>query len=163
MAEQQEGPEEFNQPPSFFPYDELADLPPGDLGEPVEVSVEGVFFAESDPNPQRYVLLTDGDRRLPILIGLFEATAITVALEDAQSDRPMTHDLMRALIDRLAGKVEKIVIDDVFNKVYYAKIFLQHNGETSEIDCRPSDAIALALRTDSPIFVRQGIMSQGFE
>lgn len=163
MAEHQEGPEEFDQPPAFFPYDELGDLPSTDLGEPVEVSVEGVFFAESDPNPQRYVLLTDGERRLPILIGLFEATAITVALEDSQSDRPMTHDLMKVLLERMDGRVEKIIIDDVWNKVYYAKIHLNHSGEVSEIDCRPSDAIALALRTESPIFVRQGIMSQGFE
>lgn len=163
MADESDLPEDFERPPSFFPYEDGDSPSSEDYGEPVEVTVEGVYFAESKGDVQRFVLLTDGSRKLPISIGGFEAAAIRYPLEDAKPDRPMTHDLMRGLIERLGGHIERIVIDDIWNKTYYAKIHLRQGNETSEIDCRPSDAIALALRYGSPIYVCDGILDQGFE
>jgi bifunctional DNase/RNase len=155
-------PGEFESPPSFFPYDEESpiDHHPGDYGEPVEVQVEAVFMAQSGDQVQRFVLLSDGERKLPIVIGPFEATSITLALEGQHPDRPMTHDLMRNLIERLDGSVDRIVIDDLWGTTYYAKIYVKHAGEEKEIDSRPSDAIALAVRFEAPIFVADGILEQ---
>lgn len=164
MAEENEDEarDESELPPSFFPFDGDDDLisEPFDLGEPVEVSVEGVFFAESGSNVSRFVLLTDGERKLPIVIGAPEAVSISIPLEGSQTDRPLTHDLLRTILEKLGGHVTKIVIDDIWNKTYYAKIFIQHGKNFLEIDSRPSDAIALALRCEIPIYVRDGILDQ---
>jgi bifunctional DNase/RNase len=154
---------EFEKPPSFFPYDDESPIEehPGDYGDPVEVQVEAVFMAQSGNDIQRFVLLSDGERKLPIVIGPFEATAITLALEGQQPDRPMTHDLMRTMIERLDARIDRIVIDDLWGSTYYAKIYLSHDDEESEIDSRPSDAIALAIRFEAPIYVADGILDQG--
>lgn len=160
--ERQEEPEDLDRPPSFFPYeDETLGVEPAlDPGEPVEVKVEAVFAAQSGQNIQRFVLLSDGTRKLPIVIGGFEASAITYPLEGQQPDRPMTHDLMRNLLERLGGVVKQVLIDDLWGSTYYAKIVMEHNGEEMVIDSRPSDAIALAIRVDAPIFVADGILDQ---
>ena len=153
---------EFEKPPAFFPYEESSpiDHHPGDYGEPVEVQVEAVFMAQSGEQIQRFVLLSDGERKLPILIGPFEATSITLALEGQQPDRPLTHDLTRNIIDKLEGNVDRIVIDDLWGSTYYAKIYIRRGEEEVEIDSRPSDAIALAVRFEAPIFVADGILEQ---
>ena len=106
------------------------------------------------------VILKDleGKRHLPILIGPFEATAIALALEGTQVPRPLSHDLMKSLIEALDARVERIVIDDIKENTFYAKVVLQHDGEALEIDARPSDSIALALRTNAPIFVSEQII-----
>lgn len=164
MAEPHEQPDDFENPPSFFPFGEgeeiFNDFEPG---EPVEVSVEGVFFTETQNSIQRFVLLSDGERKLPILIGAFEAQAIIMELEDNKADRPMPHDLIKAIIDRLSATIERIVIDDVWKKTYYAKLHIHHEGTTTELDCRPSDAIAVALRFGAPIYVCDGILRQETE
>lgn len=158
---EEEGPEAFDTPPAFFPIGgPEIDREILDLGEPIEVVVEGVFFAEMPGSASRFVLLSDGKRKLPILIGAFEAYAIGTPLEGAQPDRPSTHDLMKSLLDRLGATVNRVVIDDIWNTTYYAKIYVQDGELELEIDSRPSDAIALALRTASPIFVRDGILNQ---
>ena len=160
--EHPEEPEDLDRPPSFFPYE---DEPPGgetvvEPGDPIEVKVEAVFAAQSGQNIQRFVLLSDGTRKLPIVIGGFEASAITYPLEGQQPDRPMTHDLMRNLLDRLGADVKQVLIDDLWGSTYYAKIIVEHKGEEMIIDSRPSDAIALAIRMDAPIFVADGILDQ---
>lgn len=162
--EHPEDPEDMEKPPSFFPIGD-SDEPPTDidLGEPVEVVVEGVFFTESPGNVQRFVLLSDGSRKLPILIGGFEAMAINLPLDGMQPDRPMTHDLIRSLIERLGATVERVLIDDIWSKTYYAKLYISQGKNEMEVDCRPSDAIALALRAEAPIFVRDGILNQTAE
>ncbi len=157
-------PEGLDKPPSFFPYDEEnPERTPGNLGEPVEVTVEGVFVATSNGIVQRFVLLANGDRKVPILIGPFEATSISMCLEGSTPDRPITHDLMKTIIDRLGADVDRIVIDDLWSTTYYAKIYLRKDEEEMEIDSRPSDAIAIAVRCEAPIFVAEGILEQGFE
>lgn len=165
MSEEFEGEngEGFEQPPAFFPYDNGDARERADLGELVEVQIEGVFAAESSGAISRFVLVNDGERRLPILIGPFEAQAISLPLEGSRPDRPMTHDLIRNLLDRLDCIVDRVVIDDLWNTIYYAKVYIKKGKEEMEIDARPSDAIALAVRFDAPIFVADGILDMALE
>ena len=100
----------------------------------------------------------DGSHYLSILIGPFEATAIALALEGAAVPRPLSHDLMRAIIDTLAGKLEQVVIYDIRDATFFAKLIVRVDGKIEEIDARPSDGIALALRTQSPIYVADKIV-----
>jgi bifunctional DNase/RNase len=100
----------------------------------------------------------DGSHYLPILIGPFEATAIALALEGAPVPRPLSHDLMRLLLDTLGAKLEQIVIHDIRESTFFAKLIVRVNGEVHEIDARPSDGIALALRAQAPIYVADKIV-----
>lgn len=100
----------------------------------------------------------DGKRYLPILIGPFEATAIALALEGTPVPRPLSHDLMKSIIESLKAKVLRIIIHDIHDNTFYAKVVLETSNGTLEIDARPSDSIALALRTNSPIFVSERII-----
>ncbi len=100
----------------------------------------------------------DGNRRLPIMIGHFEAQAIGLELEGSKPPRPLTHDLLKIIIDELGGSVTEITINELYNNTFYAKIIIEVSTLTNEIDARPSDAIALALRTDAPIYVADSVM-----
>lgn len=156
-----EGAEDLNLPPSFFPLDSGASFrETGNMGELVSCQIEGIYEAESQNNKSRFVLLTDGERRLPISIGGFEATAITLPLENARPDRPLTHDLIRNILERLEINLDRIVIDDLWNGIYYAKLYIKRGKEEMEIDARPSDAIALAVRFNAEIYVADGILDQ---
>jgi uncharacterized protein len=101
---------------------------------------------------------TDGKRFLPILIGPFEATAIALALEGAPVPRPLTHDLMRTVFETLDARLEQVVIHDIRESTFFAKLIVRTNGELQEIDARPSDGIALALRMSAPIYVSDKIV-----
>lgn len=100
----------------------------------------------------------DGKRFLPILIGPFEATAIALALEGSPVPRPLTHDLMRTIIESLDGRLEQVVIHDIRESTFFAKLVVRKNGELQEIDARPSDGIAVALRMSAPIYVADKIV-----
>jgi uncharacterized protein len=159
-----EDPEDLEQPPPFFPYDgSLPPREPGSMGQLVEVQIVGVFAHEANGNISRFVLLTDGERRVPILIGPFEAQAIQLVLEGTRPDRPMTHDLIRNMLDRIDATIDRAVIDDFWNTIYYAKLYVQSGGQEVEIDARPSDAIAIAIRFEAPIFVAEGILDAAME
>jgi bifunctional DNase/RNase len=161
MAEEYEGGEDENleQPPSFFPYSgNAASRESATNGELVEVNVQGVFGAENNGRISHFVLLTDGVRKLPIVIGTAESSSILTVLEQKRPERPNTHDLIRKLLDRLDSEVVRAVIDDSLNSVYYAKLYVTAGGEEIEIDCRPSDAIAIALRFDAQIFVADQLL-----
>lgn len=159
MAEEfPEDPEGLDRPPPFFPYEGDEPIERVDRGEPIECAIEGVFGYESNGNIQRFVLLSDGERKVPILIGPFEAQAISLPLDGTTPDRPMTHDLMRNIIDRLGCELVRVVIDDLWSTTYYAKLYLRRGEEEMEIDSRPSDAIALAVRFEAPIYVTEGIL-----
>ncbi|MDR7487065.1 MAG: bifunctional nuclease family protein [Armatimonadota bacterium] len=108
------------------------------------------------------VLLVDEDETiaLPIWIGQAEAMAIAMRLQSVQPPRPMTHDLLARVLEQLATKVLKVVVSDVRDATYYAEIHLSRNGAAYVIDSRPSDAIALALRADAPIFVEDKVAAQ---
>jgi bifunctional DNase/RNase len=107
------------------------------------------------------VILRDkeGSRVLPIWVGLFEANAIALQIENVATPRPMTHDLLRNVIRDLDATVQKIVVCDLQDNTFYALIYLSRHGETLAIDARPSDAIALALRTSAPIFVEDSVIT----
>jgi len=140
---------------------EIENRQPRDLDEK-EVKVVGVYeHQEQGLPPAAFVLLRDNrGRQVLIWIGRFEAYAISLALEGATLDRPMTHDLMKTLLERLGHKVERIVIDDLWQDTYYAKITVTLNGNTIDIDSRPSDAIALALRMKAPIYMAESVLQQ---
>jgi bifunctional DNase/RNase len=100
----------------------------------------------------------NGNRRLPIIIGAFEAQAIALEIEGIKPPRPLTHDLLKSVIDNLSAAVQEIIIDELRENTFYAKVVLEMAGLTNEIDARPSDAIALAVRTQSPIYVNEMVM-----
>ena len=110
----------------------------------------------------RIVILkdTNSDRYLPIWIGPCEADAITIELQEMPPQRPLTHDLLKSMIRELGGKVVNILINDLRHDVYYARIVIDLGGKQIEVDSRPSDAIALAVRTKVPIFVAETVMER---
>lgn len=122
----------------------------------MKVDKLGIDLLTHDP----VVILKDleGKRFLPILIGPFEATSIALALEGASVPRPLSHDLMRTLLETLDAHLEQIVIHDIRESTFFAKLIVRTNGELQEIDARPSDGIALALRMQAPIFVSDKII-----
>ncbi len=100
----------------------------------------------------------NGNRRLPIIIGAFEAQAIALEIEGIKPPRPLTHDLLKQVLDNLGAAVMEVVIDELRENTFYAKIILEVSALTNEVDARPSDAIALAVRTQSPIYVAEKVM-----
>jgi bifunctional DNase/RNase len=110
----------------------------------------------------RVVILkeVEGERHLPIWIGPFEAEAIAMELQSIQSSRPLPYDLLRSVIGELGAEVRRIVITEITNDVFYARIVLDSQGSSVEIDSRPSDAIALAVRVKVPIFVDDSVMER---
>lgn len=103
------------------------------------------------------------EKLLPIWVGIFEANAIAVKMENVESPRPMTHDLLRNIFHALNCSVKRIEINNLQNNTYYANIIIEKAGKELAIDSRPSDAIALALRTESPIFVAQSVLQKAYE
>ena len=126
----------------------------------LEMSVDSIRV--SPMNYQRVVILRqkESDRYLPIWIGPAEADAIAVKLQDLSVPRPLTHDLLRTVIDTLGGEVQHILVSDLQNDTFFAKIIIQMNGDLKEIDSRPSDAMALAVRTQAPIFADETVMEK---
>ena len=126
----------------------------------VEMKIKGLMI---DPITQMPIIILRDPKSnsvLPIWVGIFEANAIALQIEKIASPRPMTHDLLKSIIGRLHAKVEKILVSDLRENTFYAKIFVQSNGRSMEIDSRPSDAIALALRTGAPIFVEETVIEK---
>ena len=113
-------------------------------------------------NYQRVVILKekDSDRYLPIWIGPAEADAIAVKLQDISVPRPLTHDLLRSVIDTLGASVNHILVSDLESDTFYAKIIVSVNGRSVEIDSRPSDAIALAVRAKVPIYAEEKVLDK---
>lgn len=110
----------------------------------------------------RVVVLREADSRkyIPIWIGAFEADAIALALQGHEPQRPMTHDLLKAVFGELGAAISHIVVNDIHDSTFYARIVVEQGSHTIEIDARPSDAIALAVRTDVPIYVEQHVLDQ---
>ncbi|MFH1538604.1 MAG: bifunctional nuclease family protein [bacterium] len=131
------------------------------MSEPVEVEVHCVRFDVVNKIP--VVLLKDAEKQrfLPIWIGMFEATQIEIAIEKIPVPRPMSHDLMKSILDTFKLKLDHIVVHDIVEGTFYAKLILHDSaGQTIEVDARPSDAIALSLRTQTPIFVADHILNE---
>jgi bifunctional DNase/RNase len=124
----------------------------------IEVIIDSIRI--SLVSQQRIVVLKeiDGERQLPIWIGPCEADAITVELQDVRVARPLTPDLLKTVIDTMGGKVSHILVKELNDTVFHARLFIDQGGEVLEIDCRPSDAIALAVRVKAPIFIAPEVM-----
>lgn len=124
----------------------------------IETTVESIRVSLVTQN--RVVILkeVDGPRHLPIWIGAYEAEAIALELQGVTPTRPLPYDLMRTLIDELGANIDQIAIERLDDQVFYAQIVLSIADRTVEIDARPSDAIALAVRTETRIFVDEGVM-----
>lgn len=141
------------------PVDELEERRARTLNEK-ETRVVGVYQA---PGGSAFVLLRDNrSRNLPIWIDETQAVSISLALSDGTAPaRPMSHDLMKLLIQKLGGSIEYVLVDDLYNNVYYAKVALRIGDRREEIDCRPSDAIALGVRFRVPIYVADHVLEEG--
>lgn len=126
----------------------------------IEVAIDSIRV--SLMNYQRVVILREktADRYLPIWIGPAEADAIAAKLQGVKLERPLTHDLLRSMIEALGAKVNSINIFDLKNDVFYAKIVLNVDGGQIEVDSRPSDALALAVRVEVPIYVDEAVMDK---
>ena len=124
----------------------------------IEMTIKGLMVDPITNTPIVILRDKDGQRVLPIWVGIFEANAIALQIENISTPRPMTHDLLRNVIQDLKATVQKIVVCDLQDNTFYALIYLARNGDTLAIDARPSDAIALALRTRAPIFVEDTVI-----
>jgi hypothetical protein len=129
---------------------------------PVPVRVKGVYIAESEgSSPSPVVLLEDeGARIVPIFVGLSEAVSIHHALSGELSPRPMTHDLFISVLECLSASITNVLIDDLEEGIYYARLTIKSDGKQSEIDARPSDCLALALRSHAPIEVQEKVVRE---
>jgi len=134
-----------------------ADEPEGIM---IEVLIDSIRV--SMMNYQRVVILKEktADRYLPIWIGPAEADAIAVKLQGVSVARPLTHDLLSSIIDALGAKVHSITVSDLKNDTFFAKITLNIDGGQMEVDSRPSDALALAVRVDAPIYVEESVLDR---
>lgn len=126
----------------------------------IKVSIDSIRV--SLMSQLRVVILKEpiSGRYLPIFIGPCEAEAIAVRLQEMAVERPLTHDLLKSVIGELGGQVKHIVVNDLRQDTFFAQILIEQNGQTRTIDSRPSDAIALAVRLDVPIFVEENVMEQ---
>ncbi|GJM45206.1 MAG: hypothetical protein DHS20C21_20480 [Gemmatimonadota bacterium] len=129
----------------------------------IEMTVSGLGIDDRTHTPVVFLKEKGGQRTLPIWIGPSEASSIAMELTGRKFQRPLTHDLLRTTIEGLGGVVPKVAIVDLQEKTYFARIFLEREGELITIDARPSDSIALALRMQSAIFVKEDLLRDGDE
>ena len=127
-----------------------------------KIQCEILGLSSSPSTGGAYAILlkeVSGSRRLPIIIGAFEAQAIALEIEGIKPPRPLTHDLLKNFLDNVGASVIEVLIDELRENTFYAKIILEMSTLTNEIDARPSDAIALAVRAQSPIYVAESVMN----
>lgn len=129
-----------------------------EFNDMVEMKVEGLVFDPLTNTPIIILKDSEGGKSLPIWVGYPEATAIALEMESVAPPRPMTHDLIKNLLSGLNASINYIVVSDLKNNTFYAVISLNTSGETVEVDSRPSDAIAVALRVNAPIFVMRSVL-----
>ena len=126
----------------------------------IEMELSRIIINET--SDQHIIVLKErhGHRSFPIVIGIVEVFAIDRRLKGIKPPRPMTHDLLEGIIEGLGAKIEKIVINDLRNHTFFAKIYLSMNGRTVEVDSRPSDAIALGTASNTPIYVAEHVLEE---
>lgn len=146
-------------PPGTVPPAQLAQSPaPAPTPAMPEMQIDGIMASQAGP----YVQLSEkaGDRVLPIWIGLLEARAIALKLDEVPISRPLTPDLLDSIIEQLGGRVEHVIVSGLVEGTFYAQIVITQNGETRWVDSRPSDALALALRAGVPIFADESVLEE---
>jgi bifunctional DNase/RNase len=127
---------------------------------PVQMELRRIIISEVDEQQIIVLRELDGERSFPIVIGIFEATSIDRRVKGVPSPRPLTHDLVANVIDQLGGELQDIVISDLRDHTYFAKLRVRMNGELVDVDCRPSDAIALAVTAKVPIYVNEEVLAE---
>ena len=131
-----------------------------DSNPELRVEIKGLMLDPASNIPIVILRDTESQLFLPIWIGVFEANAIALRIEGVEPPRPMTHDLLRLVLEQLGASVEKIVISDLRESTFFALIHLRQGGQSVAVDARPSDAIALALRTEAPIYVLRSVLDK---
>jgi uncharacterized protein len=128
----------------------------------VAVQMELTRIIISENNEQQIIFLkeVDGERTFPIVIGIFEATSIDRRVKGLPAPRPLTHDLLASTIELLEGELQDIFISELRDHTYFAKLRIRHRGELIEVDSRPSDAIAVAVTVDVPIYVAEDVLNE---
>ena len=124
----------------------------------VQMELARIIISENDDQQIIVLKETDGDRHFPIVIGINEAAAIDRRLKKHPTPRPPTHELLASVIEHLGGKVEKVVVNDLRNRTFFAILYIRQGDKVVEVDSRPSDAIALGIGTGVPIFVEQKVL-----
>ncbi|HEY8056761.1 MAG TPA: bifunctional nuclease family protein [Terriglobales bacterium] len=124
----------------------------------VEMKIRGLMMDASTNTPIVILKDKDGTTVLPIWVGIYEANAIALEIEKVATPRPMTHDLIKEFLTGFNASLRKVVVNELRDDTFYAVLWLEHNGETMTLDARPSDALALALRLDCPIFVEDEVL-----
>ncbi len=124
----------------------------------IEMTIKGLMIDPITNMPIVILKDKEGERVLPMWVGVFEANAIALQIENISTPRPMTHDLLRNILNEIEADVQRIVVCELRDNTFYAMIYLNRGDETMAVDARPSDAIALALRTKSPIFVEDTVV-----
>lgn len=133
---------------------------PGNAAVPVQMELSRIIISENNEQQIIYLREVDGERSFPIVIGLFEATSIDRRIRGQSTTRPMTHDLLASAIEHLGGEVQDIYISELRDHTYFAKLRIKHDGELIEVDSRPSDAIAVAVTVDAPIYVAEDVLEE---
>ncbi|HLW99178.1 MAG TPA: bifunctional nuclease family protein [Candidatus Acidoferrales bacterium] len=124
----------------------------------VEMKIRGLMMDPSTNTPIVVLKDSQGSAILPIWVGIYEANAIALEIEKVQTPRPMTHDLLKNVLLGLNVRVQKVVVNELRDDTFFALIWVERDGQTMSIDSRPSDALALALRVDCPIFVEEQVL-----
>lgn len=126
----------------------------------VRMELARILIRETDDTHVVELREVDGERVFPIVIGLHEAAAIERRLMGQDPPRPQTHELLASVIEQLDGKIERVVISDLRDHTFFARLMIRQNGQVVDIDSRPSDAIALGVATDVPIFVEEHVLDE---
>lgn len=130
---------------------------------PIQMELRRIIISELDDHQIVILKETDGDRNFPIVIGIFEATSIDRRVKGLPSPRPLTHDLIISVVEQMGGEIQDIIISDLKEHTYFAKLRIRKDGELTEIDCRPSDAIAVAVASRVPIYVNEDVLGEALE
>jgi bifunctional DNase/RNase len=132
---------------------------------PVQMQLSRIIISEINEQQVIYLREVNGDRQFPILIGIFEATSIDRHVKDIVSARPLTHDLLVNTVEQLGAEFDSVVITELREHTYFAKLRIRHNGELVEVDSRPSDAIAVAVTCSPPlpIYVNEEVLDEATE
>lgn len=127
---------------------------------PVQMELKRIIISEIHEQQVIVMKEVDGDRAFPIVIGIFEATSIDRRVKGIANPRPLTHDLVATAVEALGGEMQDIVISELREHTYFAKLRVRQEGELIEIDCRPSDAIAIAVTAKVPIYVSEDVLGE---
>jgi uncharacterized protein len=127
---------------------------------PVQMELKRIIISEIHEQQVIALKEVDGDRSFPIVIGIFEATSIDRRVRGIPNPRPLTHDLVASVVENMGGDLQDVYINDLREHTYFAKLRIRHEGELVEVDCRPSDAIALAVTAKVPIYVAEDVLGE---